>query len=88
MTEYFLFGKSISSLHFLNPDLHSGFLLVVIHPAAIVGSNDAAVPTKSPHILLNPPVNPTADRFRIHVKAPLGKLHGNILRLFALYADR
>lgn len=43
MTEYFLFGKSILFLHFLNPDLHSGFLLVVVHPAAIVGGNDAAV---------------------------------------------
>ena len=43
MTEYFLFGKSISSLHFLDPDLHSGVFLVAVHPAAIVGGNNAAV---------------------------------------------
>nr|DAY78525.1 MAG TPA: hypothetical protein [Caudoviricetes sp.] len=30
-------------LHFFNPDLHSGLLLVVVHPATIVGGNDLAV---------------------------------------------
>ena len=43
MTEYFLLGNSMLSLHFFDPNFSSGVFLVVIHPATIVSGHDLAV---------------------------------------------